>query len=661
MTELTLEESLRMFMAEIAKRLDENTNLIKEIQASMDFALRNQKASIKALEIQVRKISIILHEKLFGDLRSSTEIMPNVNDEAICRGVNYGRPHIYYGRIISLRKKNCRLLVRCYNWETAKYGKIWYDEDVHDLRSVETEFPAIVFNDKLTSEEALSCETTVSPLNDNKNDFRISFDEFDDEDYTSSNIDEFDLKDETSLSEYDEEEQNVLYFNDLFLFNVIYPDDLSDKDNDNDKIDIKQSSGGNVINADDAAYAQSYLRIEESVRMQDSGKPKGNNVAGPLVVNMVEHKNSSKYNDNQDKRKHHDYTKADPNKNSKVTCWKCRKPGHLIKDCRGGKVGNKANGSGTNGLVDGSNNSLKGQNMFNKSFQTYESLNDGSILHMGNESTTLVHGCGCVDLSLNTVNDNIGSAFMSTSKLNDSILWYARLSYVYFKRMQDMSKDGLIPAFDMDTEKCKTCMLTKITKKPFQNVKHETEVLELMHSDLCDLHATPSLENKKYFVTFIDDASRAIVRLLDPKLKTLGERCIECIFVRYAEKDFRFLVSEPDDSVAINSIIESRDDIFNKNRFYLVPRPSLRIINETADIGGSVVPEEVTEVVVQDEVSYQHSYCFNVEDDPKTFDEEMKSQDVAFWKEAINDEMISIMCNNTWVLADLPPGCKPLG
>ncbi|GJZ75237.1 zinc finger, CCHC-type containing protein [Tanacetum coccineum] len=47
--------------------------------------------------------------------------------------------------------------------------------------------------------------------------------------------------------------------------------------------------------------------------------------------------------------------------------------------------------------------------------------------------------------------------------------------------------------------------------------------------------------------------------------------------------------------------------------------------------------------------------------DPKTFDEAMKSQDVAFWKEAINDEMDSIMGNNTWVLADLPSGCKPLG
>ncbi|GKE96381.1 hypothetical protein Tco_1581236, partial [Tanacetum coccineum] len=49
----------------------------------------------------------------------------------------------------------------------------------------------------------------------------------------------------------------------------------------------------------------------------------------------------------------------------------------------------------------------------------------------------------------------------------------------------------------------------------------------------------------------------------------------------------------------------------------------------------------------RDLISDQHAYCFNVEDDPKTFNEAMKSQDVAFWKEAINDEMDSIMGNNT--------------
>ncbi|GJW77071.1 hypothetical protein Tco_0138753 [Tanacetum coccineum] len=79
------------------------------------------------------------------------------------------------------RKEKDRRRGKVYNWETATYGKIWYDEDVHDLRSVEAEFPARVFDEEFTSEVTLSCEPTVSPLNDNQIDFGISFDESDDE------------------------------------------------------------------------------------------------------------------------------------------------------------------------------------------------------------------------------------------------------------------------------------------------------------------------------------------------------------------------------------------------------------------------------------------------------------------------------------------------
>ncbi|GKE47107.1 hypothetical protein Tco_1478365, partial [Tanacetum coccineum] len=93
-TELTLEESLSMFMAEIAKRLDENTNLIKEIQASTEFALRNQKASIKALEIQVKQMSIVLHEILSGNLQSLTKVKSRVKDETISTSVKADKPSI---------------------------------------------------------------------------------------------------------------------------------------------------------------------------------------------------------------------------------------------------------------------------------------------------------------------------------------------------------------------------------------------------------------------------------------------------------------------------------------------------------------------------------------------------------------------------------------
>nr|GEU35981.1 hypothetical protein [Tanacetum cinerariifolium] len=168
---------------------------------------------------------------------------------------------------IRLEEEKAHRHGKVYNQETATYRKIWYDEDVHVLRSVETEFPAIVLNDALTSKVTLSCE----PMNDNKKVNMPSFSSpkpmvsyFDDLDFfkdfekefpaivyndaltsksdflteptvSAQRINEFNLKDESSLFEYDEEEQNVLYFNNLFPFNVIYPDELkSDADNDND-------------------------------------------------------------------------------------------------------------------------------------------------------------------------------------------------------------------------------------------------------------------------------------------------------------------------------------------------------------------------------------------------------------------------------------------
>ncbi|GJV13577.1 retrovirus-related pol polyprotein from transposon TNT 1-94, partial [Tanacetum coccineum] len=55
---------------------EENSNLIKEIRASTDAAIRNQGASIKALEIQIGQMSKVLQERGFRNLPSSTETNP---------------------------------------------------------------------------------------------------------------------------------------------------------------------------------------------------------------------------------------------------------------------------------------------------------------------------------------------------------------------------------------------------------------------------------------------------------------------------------------------------------------------------------------------------------------------------------------------------------
>ncbi|GKD46092.1 hypothetical protein Tco_1270737 [Tanacetum coccineum] len=72
----SMEDTLSKFMSESVKRHEENSNLIKEIQASMDAAIRNQRASIKTLEIQIGQMNKVLHERGFESLPSSNEANP---------------------------------------------------------------------------------------------------------------------------------------------------------------------------------------------------------------------------------------------------------------------------------------------------------------------------------------------------------------------------------------------------------------------------------------------------------------------------------------------------------------------------------------------------------------------------------------------------------
>ncbi|GKD42600.1 hypothetical protein Tco_1267245, partial [Tanacetum coccineum] len=79
----SMEETLSKFMGESTKSHEEISNLIKEIRALTDAAIRNQRASIKTLEIQIRQMSKVLQERGFGSLPSSTETNPRDHVKSI--------------------------------------------------------------------------------------------------------------------------------------------------------------------------------------------------------------------------------------------------------------------------------------------------------------------------------------------------------------------------------------------------------------------------------------------------------------------------------------------------------------------------------------------------------------------------------------------------
>ncbi|GKA80657.1 hypothetical protein Tco_0787349, partial [Tanacetum coccineum] len=140
---------------------------------------------------------------------------------------------------------------------------------------------------------------------------------------------------------------------------------------------------------------------------------------------------------------------------------------------------------------------------------------------------------------LNIVNVIGNLTFMSTFKLNDSIIWHASLGQVHFKRMQDMSKDELIPAFDIDTEKFFYVNILHAKDETLDKFKVFKTEVELQQGSLIKRFRTDRGGLSQGFW----GVAMAVVRLPDPKLKLLGERGIECLFVGYVEhsKAFRHL------------------------------------------------------------------------------------------------------------------------
>ena len=94
---------------------------------------------------------------------------------------------------------------------------------------------------------------------------------------------------------------------------------------------------------------------------------------------------------------------------------------------------------------------------------------------------------------------------------NDSATyqWHYRLCHIGVKRMKKLHADGLLESLDYESfDTCEACLMGKMTKTPFSGtMERASDLLEIIHTDVCGSISVDARGGYRYFLTFIDDLS----------------------------------------------------------------------------------------------------------------------------------------------------------
>ena len=142
----------------------------------------------------------------------------------------------------------------------------------------------------------------------------------------------------------------------------------------------------------------------------------------------------------------------------------------------------------------------------------FRSVNNGCSLYFKDMfycHTPLVNGLYVLTLEESPVY-NINAKRQRSNDLNPTFIWHCRLGHINEKRMEKLHRDGILHSFDFESfETCESCLLGKMTKAPFTGQgERASDLLALVHSDVCGPMSSTARGGFQYFITFTDDFSR---------------------------------------------------------------------------------------------------------------------------------------------------------
>nr|GEV60180.1 retrotransposon protein, putative, Ty1-copia subclass [Tanacetum cinerariifolium] len=93
--------------------------------------------------------------------------------------------------------------------------------------------------------------------------------------------------------------------------------------------------------------------------------------------------------------------------------------------------------------------------------------------------------------------------------LDSTYLWHCRLDHISKKRIENLQHEGLLRSTDDESfDQCVSCLSGKMTRRSFPHrPKRATDLLGIIHTDVCGLLRHVLRQGASYFITFLDDYS----------------------------------------------------------------------------------------------------------------------------------------------------------
>jgi len=108
-----------------------------------------------------------------------------------------------------------------------------------------------------------------------------------------------------------------------------------------------------------------------------------------------------------------------------------------------------------------------------------------------------------------TINTKSHGTKRKIDNTQSGALWHKRLDHISKNRVERLLSNGILESIDFTNfDICVECIKGKQTKAKILGAYRASDVLELIHTDICGSLPTPSWNGQQYFISFIDDYSR---------------------------------------------------------------------------------------------------------------------------------------------------------